>query len=104
MQAAWLAELHRVAKRGCLLLLTVYNKEQHRVLNASNRAKLATNGFCYIEEAVSTTEGLPAFYQTAFHSHEYIRRVWGEYFEVLQIEPQALESHSDLVLLRKKVD
>ena len=104
MQSAWLAELFRVAKRGCLLLLTVYNKEQHRALNASNRAKLATCGFCYIEEGVSTTQGLPAFYQTAFHSHEYIRRVWGEYFEVLQIEPQALESHSDLVMLRKKVD
>jgi cyclopropane fatty-acyl-phospholipid synthase-like methyltransferase len=104
MQLAWLAELHRVAKRGCLLLLTVYNEEQHRVLNASNRAKLATSGFCYIEESVSTTEGLPVFYQTAFHSHEYIRRVWGAYFEVLQIEPQALESHSDLVLLRKTVN
>jgi len=103
MQIAWLAELYRVAKRGCVLLLTIYNEERHRLLNASNRAKLAANGFCYIEESVPTTEGLPAFYQTAFHSHEYIRRVWGEHFEVLNIVPQALESHSDLVLLRRKV-
>jgi SAM-dependent methyltransferase len=104
MQFAWLAELHRVARRGCLLLLTIYNEERHRVLNSTNRAKLASTGFCYIEESVPTTEGLPAFYQTAFHSHEYIRRVWGEHFEVLNIAPQALEHHSDLVLLRKKVN
>ena len=101
MQVAWLAELHRVAKRGCLLLFTIYNEERHRVLNSSNRAKLASTGFCYIEESVPTTEGLPTFYQTAFHSHEYIRRVWGSHFEVINIAPQALESHSDLVLLRK---
>jgi SAM-dependent methyltransferase len=69
MQVAWLAELRRVAKHGCLLLLTTYNEERHPVLNASNRAKLASTGFCYIEESVPTTEGLPTFYQTAFHTH-----------------------------------
>lgn len=101
MQRAWLAELHRVAKRGSVLLVTTYNEERHRALNSFNRAELVKKGFVYIEETIPTTEGLPVFYQTAFHSHEYIRRVWGEYFEILYIEPQALESHSDLVLLRK---
>jgi len=57
-----------------------------------------------IFEQTLATEGLPAFHQTAFHSHEYIRRGCGAQFEVLSIAPQTLKGHSDLVLLRRKVD
>ena len=101
MQRAWLAELQRVARRNAIVLLTVYGQKQYLDLNASNRAEFLKRGFYYVHERVSTTEGLPSFYQTAFHSHEYVRSVWGEYFEVLNIEPLAIDSHSDLIVLRK---
>ena len=102
MQTAWLAELRRVLRRGSFLLTTTYGKQQHLVLNASNRQEFTQKGFFYVSEKVSTTDGLPDFYQTAFHSHDYIRRVWGEYFEVAGIEPLAVDGHSDLIVLRKR--
>ena len=102
MQTAWLAELRRVLRRGSFLLTTTYGKQQHLVLNASNRQEFTQKGFFYVSEKVSTTDGLPDFYQTAFHSHDYIRRVWGGYFEVAGIEPLAVDGHSDLIVLRKR--
>jgi len=101
MQLAWLEDLRRVTKPGGFILATTFDQSRHLVLNPSNRAEFADKGFCYIHENVSTTDGLPAFYQTAFHSHDYIRRVWGEFFEVVAIEPHAVDGHSDLVILKK---
>ena len=101
MQDAWLAELQRVCKLGAFLLLTIYDENRYSILNASNRAKFLNTGFCYVEEKVPTTEGLPVFYQTAFHSHEYVRRAWGRYFEVLTIKPLAVDGQ-DLVILRHR--
>jgi ubiquinone/menaquinone biosynthesis C-methylase UbiE len=101
MQLAWLEELRRVCKPGAFVLTTAYDQNRHLVLNSTNRKVFADTGFCYIHENVSTTEGLPAFYQTAFHSHDYIRRVWGTFFEVVHIEPLGMDGHSDLVILRK---
>jgi hypothetical protein len=43
---------------------------------------------------------LPDFYQTAFHSHEYIKREWGKYFDVLSIQTRGMSEHQDTVLLR----
>jgi SAM-dependent methyltransferase len=102
MQISWLAELQRVAKSGSFVLATVHGEEQHSVLNASNRAEFIRTGFCYVEEKTPTTEGLPAFYQTTFHSRDYIRNVWSRYFEVVTIDPLAVDGHSDLIILKKR--
>jgi SAM-dependent methyltransferase len=101
MQNAWLAELRRVCKPGAMLLVSIYGQQRHTALNASNRSEFQNSGFCYVEENVSTTEGLPVFYQTAFQSHEYVRRQWGQFFEVVDILPLAVDLHSDMVILKK---
>jgi ubiquinone/menaquinone biosynthesis C-methylase UbiE len=102
MQLAWLEELRRVSKQGGFVLATVHGEEQYSMLNASNRVAFEEKGFCYVGEKVSTTPGLPSFYQTTFHSHEYIRRVWSQYFEVVNIESLMVDGHSDLVILKKR--
>ena len=39
-------------------------------------------------------------YVNVFHSHDYIRRTWGRYFDVVAINPGYILTH-DLVVLRK---
>ena len=102
MQLAWLEELKRVSRPGAFVLASVHGEKQFSMMNASNRAEFMQKGFCYVEEKVATTPGLPSFYQTTFHSHEYIRRVWGQYFEVAGIESLVVDGHSDLVVLKKR--
>jgi cyclopropane fatty-acyl-phospholipid synthase-like methyltransferase len=101
MQNAWLAELNRISRPGGMVLLTIYAEQQYSLLNASNRAEFLEKGFFYVREKVPTTPGLPDFYQTSFHSHEYIRRVWSEYFEIIDIQSRVMHGHSDLVVLRR---
>ena len=102
MQFAWLEELKRVSKPGGFVLATVHGEQQYSILNASNREEFEKTGFCYVGEKASTTPGLPSFYQTTFHSHEYIRRAWEQYFEVVNIESLMIDGHSDLIVMKKR--
>jgi ubiquinone/menaquinone biosynthesis C-methylase UbiE len=104
MQVAWLAELNRVTKPGGYVLTSIYDQNRYKALNADNRKRFLDLGFFYVRESVSTTEGLPPFYQTSFHSHDYVRRVWSKYFRVVDIQPLAMDGHSDLVILVKDKD
>lgn len=37
-----------------------------------------------------------------FHTHDYIRERWGEYFEILDIIPEASNNHQDIVVMRRR--
>jgi hypothetical protein len=43
----------------------------------------------------------PGYYVNVAHSDDYIRRVWGDYFEVIDIVPGMIATH-DLAVLRKR--
>jgi hypothetical protein len=58
---------------------------------------LKSKGFFYNESA-DKTEGLPDFYQTAYHTQNYIRQNWEHYFKVIDIFPMAIEYHQDAIL------
>lgn len=64
------------------------------------REHLEKEGFYYL--LGSEVEGLPKFYQGSFHTWEYIRRRWGEFFEVLSIVNNGIGGCQDLVLCRKR--
>jgi SAM-dependent methyltransferase len=104
MQLAWLAELQRITKPGGYLILTTHGEKHFHHLNPEQQARLKTHGFYYISNEQSTTEGLPAFYQVAFHSGDYIRREWSRYFEVVAIEVDGQDGWQDMVLARKRPD
>lgn len=89
MQFAWLAELRRVAAPGGILLLSVRDRPE---LGA---------GFKFV--AGDETDGLPSFYRTTYHSEDYVRNVWSEFFEVLSFDAGALlDAKQDLVVCRKR--
>jgi ubiquinone/menaquinone biosynthesis C-methylase UbiE len=96
MQFQWLEELKRVTRKGGYLLTTTHGAglapdeiQQH----------LSDHGFFY---AVSNgTDGLPDFYQTSFHTEQYIRRHWSNYFEIVRIVKKGVLNHQDLVLCKR---
>jgi hypothetical protein len=57
-------------------------------------------GFLYTPDSFAT-EGLPDFYRLAYHTPDYVRAVWGEYFDVLHIGSHDLNTSQDAVLLRR---
>jgi len=102
MQFAWLRELRRITKPGGYLVLTTHGETHYGKFPEEPLAIMKEKGFYYSDFGFNYGKSinLPDFYQTSFHSHDYIRREWGKHFEILHIEPLALQQHQDTVLLR----
>lgn len=98
MQIAWLRELRRLVKPGGYVLLSVHGPKHYGMIPSGRRGEMSTRGFVYLK--TGETAGLPEFYQTAFHSRDYVERVWSEYFEIVAYKPLAIGSHQDAVLCR----
>jgi len=100
MQFAWLRELQRVVKPGGYLLLSFHGEQHFADLSDRDRNRMTRDGFVYAE--TGRTLGLPEFYQTAWHAPAYVRRQWGEFFDVVDIVPLAIGQHQDAALCRKR--
>lgn len=105
-QKAWLAELHRVTAPGGLVLVSVHAdaavaRERHWPLPIF----LHWQRYGYVDGPSPDLDGWiaePEYYRTTYHHHDYIRRVWREWFEILDIVPALVGNLQDLVVLRKR--
>ena len=43
-----------------------------------------------------------SYYVNSLHTHAYVRREWGQHFEVLRILDCTIANHQDLVVMRKR--
>jgi SAM-dependent methyltransferase len=104
MQVAWLEEISRVIKDEGIVLLTVHGDDKaSKDISPVEYEEFLRNGFFYRTAHVkATVEGLPEFYQVAFHSERYVRAVWAQHFDVLGYITHACMYAQDLVVLRKK--
>jgi SAM-dependent methyltransferase len=101
LQLRWLAELRRVAKPDGLLVLSTQGSALIREhLGPDERRTLDERGFYY--HPYGSTEGLPGYYQAAWHTRAYIDRVWSRYFHVAAHIPSGIADHQDLVLCVKR--
>lgn len=99
MQFLWLDELNRVSRKNALILLTTHGESLLKNVPDEITKQFLDHGFFY---AVGEgTEGLPDFYQTSFHTHDYIKKSWSQYFEIVDIIPRGIANHQDLILCRK---
>lgn len=99
MELAWLEELRRVTKPGGYLLLTIHGEKLFENAPEENKRLLREKGFSF--HVISKTEGLPDFYQTSFHTEDYIYDRWGRFFEIKQIIKGGIGKRQDLILCRK---
>ncbi|HVI31523.1 class I SAM-dependent methyltransferase [Phenylobacterium sp.] len=100
LQNAWLFELRRVLKPGGTLLTTKLDAAGYDYVPEPVKQAFARDGFVFWGEA-DITEGLPDVYRLAYHTDDYVRRVWGAYFDVLHIGSHDLNRTQDAVLMRR---
>lgn len=99
-QLEWLQELWRVTRPGGFLLLTVRSPAHlEQIPREEPKKQLRDYGFAYA--VMGTVAGLPNYYRTAWHSHEYIERTWSRWFEICKIIPQGAAARQDFVICRK---
>jgi SAM-dependent methyltransferase len=108
-QDAWLAELARVTRPGGTLAVCVNGPLglkwhlQHPLANvpASVGEEAEREGF-----AVWREDGWErAFYDgyhTSFHTHDYVRDHWSQWFEILAIHEGAAMPIQDIVVMRPR--
>lgn len=101
----WLSELHRIAKPGALLLLSVLGGVAaarggllEHVMSSEN-----AEGFVDVgrNPGIDLVTNASEYYRNVFHQSGYINKVWGQYFEILAIEEGIIGNHQDLVVARK---
>lgn len=98
-QHLWLGELKRVSAPGGTLVLTIAGPRNRQYASPEDLERLECTGFSFIEGTQRGPHN-PEYYHLALHSHEYIRRVWGEYFQIVDIVPQIINNNQDAVLCR----
>jgi SAM-dependent methyltransferase len=102
MQFDWLRELERITAPGGYLVLSTHGKSHLPRLPSELRAQVEDRGFGYVN--FGTTEGLPEFYLTTYHSERYIRERWSEFFDVLSVDEIAIANKQDAVVCRRRWD
>jgi ubiquinone/menaquinone biosynthesis C-methylase UbiE len=102
MQFSWLEELRRVTMPGGIVALTTHGEKifAKMGLNEEQNSSFRSNGFFYY--TVGSTDGLPDFYRTTFHTHGYIEDKWSKYFDVTGIIDEGMTGHQDIVMCQKR--
>lgn len=104
-QDEWLAEMARLLKPGGLLLATTHGRSTTGSCTAAELAMLARDGFVYRTDRKGRfkVDGLPDFYQTTFHTVDYVRQHWARHLVVVEHIEGGLNGNQDIVVLRKPV-
>jgi 2-polyprenyl-3-methyl-5-hydroxy-6-metoxy-1,4-benzoquinol methylase len=103
-QNVWLAELARILKPHGTLVTTIHGRFTLASCTANELKELNDRGIMYRigRKGRFKLDGLPDFYQTTFHTREYIARVWSRFFEVVDHIEGGLGGSHDLVVLRRR--
>ena len=96
LELSWLHELRRITKPNGILLLTVHGERLFRQVPRDSRQKFTQHGFCYTNSGL--TAGLPDYYQTSYHTEDYIRRRWSNFFHIKTV---ATFGNQDAVICQK---
>ena len=104
-EAAWLEELHRIAKPGAILLLSVLGGMGSVASGLVEHVVSPefADGFVDLGQSrdIDSVTNASTYYRNVFHQPGYIVKTWGQYFEILSIEEGIIENVQDLVVARK---
>ncbi len=108
-QHVWLRELQRVARPGATLILTVHGEHVIsglRMLDSSYIDEIHEHGFMFFKWSSGKlkVDGFPDFYQTAFHTKEYVYKQWSKYFEIVDYVERGIGNYQDAVVLRNPLN
>jgi len=101
-QDAWLLELRRVLSTEGCIIASLMGEASFAGLKmpAWVAERIRTEGFLFLRTGFD--EGIhPDWYQSAYHTREYVERHWGEHFKIAAYLPLGLAGYQDLVVLRR---
>ena len=101
MQFAWLRELKRISRPGGMLILTIHGEFAQATVQESIKAQIAETGFAFQvgQTGRFKLDGLPDFYQTAYHSKAYIYEKWSQFFRIEKYAERGISGFQDAVIL-----
>jgi SAM-dependent methyltransferase len=102
MQFEWLKELTRITKPHGYAILSTHGENFYKTLSAEIREVINKKGFFHTDfgKNYGRSISLPDFYQTAYHSTDYIRKEWSKYFDVIDIKETP--NNHDIILLQNR--
>lgn len=104
LQDRWLAEIGRVLKPGGYLIATVHGLPTFSSCYEHELHELTERGFAFRVDRRGwlKLDGLPDFYQTTFHTKDYVTRRWSKFFEIVDHLEGGLGGHQDVVVLKTR--
>lgn len=100
-QFKWINELHRIIKTDGILLATFHAKGSWKDLLPEDIIELQERGFIY--RVRNDRKGvLPEWYQTAYHTKEYVVDAFSKQFRLLAYIEKGLKNFQDVAVFQKK--
>lgn len=87
VEEAWLAELARVGAPGCVYLLTIQGDWMIEATLGDHADEVRTQGFHYreVHGRNNTEADFPDYYESSYHTSEWVRAHWSKHFEIVDI-------------------
>jgi SAM-dependent methyltransferase len=102
LQLQWLDELRRVTAPNGYVLVTLRGSYYLSDLTPEDLHELRKRGFVLSKMPTNVQKLFPDWYQLATHSEEYVRRRFGEFFDIVRHLPSAMDGCQDVVVLRSR--
>jgi len=90
-----------VTRSGGYVLLTVHGFYYWSTWSPQEIDALKRTGFIFAKAPKSMQGIFPEWYQTAYHTREYVLSHYSKYFNVVEYIPSGLDHCQDLVVLQK---
>jgi ubiquinone/menaquinone biosynthesis C-methylase UbiE len=102
-QDEWLSEMARLLKPNGVLVTTTHGRFTLDSCTPRELADLQRDGIVYRVDRKGKfkVDGLPDFYQTTFHTADYVKKHWGRFLPVVDHVEGGLNGHQDIVVMRK---
>jgi SAM-dependent methyltransferase len=100
-QDNWLKEIQRVLAPGGYLLVSIHGPNCWSKLPRGTVARIRDRGFVFAR--TGGDEGIhPDWYQTAWHTREYVQQHWSRFVDVVAYIPQGFNGYQDVVVCVKR--
>ena len=106
-QELWLRELSRISQKGAMLIMSANTEFAATSLSEFDQRHMADLLMFGISDRVSD-QNLGAklerrnYYRVTYHLSDYIRDIWGGYFEIVDVVHRADVQVQDFVVMRKR--